>query len=496
MEHPSVHFHDVAPPPRRAAKRSPGGAVRRERRRAAAPKAAIEVGFSYLAAAADYLAIVLAAAASHILFGLATFGYFPRAESVVAVGFVLGALVVALNAQRGEYEIRLYAEMEGHVGRCLSVWNIAFFGVLALGFATKTTEIFSRGATAILYVAGFLALAGMRAILVRLVGTAKTKGWLPPRRLVLVGLESQLTSFVERYNLDQAGMEVVSAAVIRDGEGTVRDDLALAAATVRVLRPDDVFIAIPWSRARLIETCVDAFLRTPAEIHLGPEDILDRFAEAEIAKLGPIASLNITRRPLTTVQLVEKRLFDLAVATLALIALAPLFAVVALLIKLDSPGPIFFSQRRYGFNQEPFRIHKFRTMTTMEDNAALKSATRNDPRVTPIGAVLRRYSIDELPQLINVISGDMSLVGPRPHALAHDQLYERRIAQYARRHNVKPGITGWAQVRGFRGEIASDDKMRRRVEHDLYYIDNWSFWLDLKILTLTLFSRKAHADAY
>lgn len=314
--------------------------------------------------------------------------------------------------------------------------------------------------------------------------------------MVLVGLESQLTSFVERYSLNPAGMEIVSASVIRDGDGTVRDDLALAAATVRVLRPDDVFIAIPWSRARLIETCVDAFLRTPAEIHLGPEDILDRFAEAEIAKLGPIASLNVTRRPLTTVRLIEKRLFDLAVATLALIALAPLFAAVALLIKLDSPGPIFFSQRRYGFNQEPFRIRKFRTMTTMEDDAALKSATRNDPRVTRIGAVLRRYSIDELPQLFNVIAGDMSLIGPRPHALAHDQLYERRIAQYARRHNVKPGITGWAQVRGFRGEIASDDKMRRRVEHDLYYIDNWSFWLDLKILMLTVFSPKTHVDAY
>jgi lipopolysaccharide/colanic/teichoic acid biosynthesis glycosyltransferase len=122
--------------------------------------------------------------------------------------------------------------------------------------------------------------------------------------------------------------------------------------------------------------------------------------------------------------------------------------------------------------------------------------TRSDPRVTRVGAILRRFSIDELPQLINVLTGEMSLIGPRPHALAHDQLYERRIAQYARRHNVKPGITGWAQVRGLRGEIASDEKMRRRVEHDLYYIDNWSFWLDIKILALTLASSKAHFGAY
>jgi Undecaprenyl-phosphate glucose phosphotransferase len=497
MSHPSVQFPDVEASPRRAARRlTQSGLLKRERRRAAAPMLAVEVGFSYIAAAADFLAVVVAAAASHWLYGLITFGYLPPAETVLPVGFVVGAVVVVLNAQRGDYDIKQYSDIEGHVGRCLSIWNIAFFCVLALGFATKTTEVFSRGASAVLYISGFLALGGMRAAMVRLVAAAKQKGLLPPRRLVLVGLESQLTDFVERYDLAQSGMQIVSASVIRDGESEVRDDLALAAATVRVLRPDDVFIAIPWSKARLIETCVDAFLRTPAEIHLGPEEILDRFAEAEVAKLGPIASLNLTRRPLTAVQLIEKRLFDVVIATLALIALAPLFVVVAFLIKLDSAGPIFFSQRRYGFNQEPFRIHKFRTMTTMEDNAGLKSATRNDPRVTRIGAVLRRYSIDELPQLINVLTGEMSLIGPRPHALAHDQLYERRIAQYARRHNVKPGITGWAQVRGFRGEIASDEKMRQRVEHDLYYIDNWSFWLDVKILMLTVFSRKAHVDAY
>jgi Undecaprenyl-phosphate glucose phosphotransferase len=497
MKHLGKQFDDAPAWSAAEPKRSGRGVARRERRRAAgAAKIVVEIGFSYLAAAGDLFAIVAAAAASHTLFGFFTLGYLPAAESVLEVGVVLAAIVVLLNAQRGEYDIKRYSELEGHVGRCLSVWNIAFFCVLALGFATKTTEIFSRGATIVLYVVGLLSLGGMRVSLVRLVEAAKRKWFLPPRRLALVGLEGQLSNFIERYDLSHSGMRIVSASVIRDGEGTLRDDLALAAAAVRVLRPDDVFIAIPWSRARLIETCVDAFLRTPAEIHLGPEEILDRFGEAEVAKLGPIASLNITRRPLTTIQMIEKRLFDVAAASLALVVLAPFFALVALLIKLEGPGPVYFSQRRYGFNQEPFRIYKFRTMTTMEDDAALKSATRRDPRVTRIGAILRRLSIDELPQLINVLTGDMSLIGPRPHALVHDQLYERRIAQYARRHNVKPGITGWAQVCGFRGEIASDEKMRHRVEHDLYYIDNWSFWLDIKILALPLTSPKAHFGAY
>jgi Undecaprenyl-phosphate glucose phosphotransferase len=474
-----------------------GGAPRRAglgRRTTEAPKIIAEFGFIYFAALCDFAAIVIAAAAAHVIYGLATFGYFQPAESVVKVGVVAAVVVILLNAQRGEYGIKQYASLEGHIGRCLSIWHIAFFCILALDFLSKAT--FSRGATGVFYITGFLALGGVRVALVRLVAAAKRRELLPPRRLVLVGLEDELSSFVGRYNLVQSGMEIAAASVIRDVEEYIADDLMLAAATVRVLRPDDVFIAIPWSRARLIERCVDAFLRTPAEIHLGPEEILDRFAEAEVFKLGPIASLNITRRPLTTLQMIEKRLFDIVVASLALLALSPLFALVSLLIKLDSSGPALFLQRRYGFNQEPFRIYKFRTMRTMEDNRALKSATRDDPRVTRIGYFLRRFSIDELPQLINVLTGEMSLVGPRPHALIHDQLYERRIAQYARRHNVKPGITGWAQVRGFRGEIADDEKMRKRVEHDLYYIDNWSFWLDLKIMALTVFSTKSHFGAY
>ena len=153
-------------------------------------------------------------------------------------------------------------------------------------------------------------------------------------------------------------------------------------------------------------------------------------------------------------------------------------------------------QERVGKGGRRLRVIKFRTMTAMEDDSSLIAATRFDPRVTRIGAFLRRSSIDELPQLLNVLAGDMSLVGPRPHALAHDQRYDSRIAQYARRHNVKPGITGWAQVCGLRGEITNEEKMRRRVEHDLYYIDNWSLWFDIKIIALTVFSSKTHSDVY
>ncbi|MBM3607072.1 MAG: exopolysaccharide biosynthesis polyprenyl glycosylphosphotransferase [Alphaproteobacteria bacterium] len=205
--------------------------------------------------------------------------------------------------------------------------------------------------------------------------------------------------------------------------------------------------------------------------------------------------MHLVRRPLSTLDIILKRLFDVVIASIALVLLAPLFLVMAALIKLDSKGPVFFLQRRYGFNQEPFRIWKFRSMTTLDDGPVIKQATANDVRVTRIGRFMRRTNIDELPQLVNVLKGEMSLVGPRPHALAHDQLYERTIALYARRHNVRPGITGWAQVSGLRGETNSDAKMRRRVEYDLYYIDNWSLMFDVKIMILTVFSRKAYRNA-
>ena len=211
---------------------------------------------------------------------------------------------------------------------------------------------------------------------------------------------------------------------------------------------------------------------------------------------GPSAGLGLTRPPLTRLQQAEKRAFDLVVASLGLVLLAPFFVLVALAIRLEGPGPILFRQTRYGFNQEPFRIFKFRTMRTLEDGATVKAATRDDPRVTRVGAFLRRFSIDELPQLLNVVAGDMSIVGPRPQALAHDQLYVERIARYARRHNVKPGITGWAQVNGLRGEIRNDEDIQARVEHDLYYVDNWSLWLDLKIVLATALFVVGHKNAY
>jgi Undecaprenyl-phosphate glucose phosphotransferase len=314
------------------------------------------------------------------------------------------------------------------------------------------------------------------------------------RRIFLVGFEADMERFSEQYQPWKLGMRIVAAVVLR-GDGTLKDDLTLAAASARILRPDDVFILAPWSQKETIDACVNAFLRVPASIHLGPERILDRFLDVQIERNGPIASLNLVRRPLNTFEIVQKRAFDIVASLCALALLSPVFVIISLLIKMDSKGPVLFRQRRYGFNQEPFRIYKFRSMTSMDDGRHIPQAQQNDPRVTRVGRLLRRLNFDELPQLVNVLRGEMSLVGPRPHALAHDQHFERTIALYARRHNVKPGITGWAQVNGFRGDTSTNDKMRNRVEHDLHYIDNWSLFLDLRIMFLTVFSNKAYRNA-
>jgi exopolysaccharide biosynthesis polyprenyl glycosylphosphotransferase len=206
--------------------------------------------------------------------------------------------------------------------------------------------------------------------------------------------------------------------------------------------------------------------------------------------------LEVQRGPLTRLEQFSKRCVDIAGAAIGLMVLSPLMVMSAVGIKLDSAGPVLFRQRRNGFNTQPFVILKFRTMTVMEDGSEVRQAKRHDARVTPIGRILRKTSIDELPQLFNVLRGDMSLVGPRPHALAHDNHYGDLLSDYAFRHHVKPGITGWAQIKGYRGETSRVEQMKGRVDCDLWYINNWSLTVDLKIIAMTCVELMRRRNAY
>ena len=461
-----------------------------KRKRGKQNTAVLRAAFTALAATCDTAAIFGVALLTGALYGHGT-----DPHNDLVLGVIIATLFVLPSVLRQDYAISHYLSFQGHTKGALSIWTIAMVSALALAFLTKTSDSFSRGASIMLFIGGILGVLGVRALLIQAVSTRAEAGQIVARSIFLVGDESMMRAFTTRHNPDQVGLRLVGASVLRPGQDHLVDDLALAAASARVLRPDDVYILVPWSERDTLESCIDTFMRVPASIHLAPERFFDQFDDLHVVRTGAISSIHLVRRPLSPSEVVAKRVFDIVLSGIALILLSPLFAVVAAAIKLDTPGPVFFRQRRYGFNQEPFRIVKFRSMRTMEDDAALRQATRGDSRITRVGRFLRQTNIDELPQLLNVLSGDMSLVGPRPHALAHDQAFERDVALYARRHNVRPGITGWAQVNGWRGETDTPEKVQGRVKHDLHYIDNWSLLFDITILVRTVFSRKAYRNA-
>ena len=263
---------------------------------------------------------------------------------------------------------------------------------------------------------------------------------------------------------------------------------------------DQIIIALPASADARIAEVARRLEQIPASMHVCTHilsDLIDRkTASHKVSSIGPIGLIDIKRKPLADWGRLLKAALDYGLGGLLLVLALPLFALIAVAIKLDSRGPVFFRQRRRGLNHRLIEVFKFRSMKVLEQGAEVKQATKDDPRVTRVGKFLRASSLDELPQLINVVRGEMSLVGPRPHALVHDEFYGELLESYANRHQVKPGMTGWAQIHGFRGETETHDKMRLRVEHDLHYIDNWSFVLDLKILGLTPFYGILGKNAY
>jgi Undecaprenyl-phosphate glucose phosphotransferase len=425
--------------------------------------------------------------------------------SYLEVGLLSASIYTIANLFRGEYKLPNFFAFRPHLRRSLHLWNVTFICLLALGFLAKVTVVYSRGWLILYYALTICVLVLLRYLFVQLIVHGSRTGVLSSQRIFLFGTGRHINDFVTRYQPKSFGVNIVGCQFLTPTapgdpdeacRQALRRDLDQAMASARRLEPDAIFVVLPWSATETINRCAEALLRLPAEIHLGAEHILDRFEHVELSKFGSMVTLQLSRLPLSRFELILKRGFDLALASLALLLLTPVLVVTALLIKLDSAGPVFFLQHRYGFNQKPFRIIKFRTMRTLEDGTVITQAKQDDPRVTKVGSWLRRWNIDELPQLFNVIKGDMSLVGPRPHALSHDRQYERRIALYARRHNVKPGITGWAQIHGYRGETDTDEKMQKRVEHDLYYIDNWSLALDLQILVRTMLSRASYRNAY
>jgi Undecaprenyl-phosphate glucose phosphotransferase/ribosomal protein L33 len=275
------------------------------------------------------------------------------------------------------------------------------------------------------------------------------------------------------------------------------DDLV---AFVRLAHIDTVIVAIPEiSHRRLMELAAKLFV-LPVDIRVMADADIPEFARKKRSKFGKFRMIDLYKRPIHGWDAVRKRVFDVVLASAAIVVFGPVMAAVALAIRLDSPGPVLFRQRRHGFNNRPIEVLKFRSMyTDRADPTAVKAVQRDDDRVTKVGRFIRRTSLDELPQFFNVLRGDLSLVGPRPHATAArtgDLVYDAVTEAYSARHKVRPGVTGWAQISGWRGEMDTPEKIRARVEHDLYYIENWSLWFDLKILAMTPISLITTKNAF
>jgi Undecaprenyl-phosphate glucose phosphotransferase len=383
-------------------------------------------------------------------------------------------------------------------------WNTAYLIFALILFVTYATDIYSRGALITQYALGILTAITFRLVLGGLVGLGLRQGVLGGRRVLLVG-DAPSVSIVQRrlYRSSQT-VDVVGTVTLPPmrqatprlaGEETINSSKLLEEIARRT-SVDEIVLSVPFSESTLIRRLVDELAIVPATVHLVPDASASWTHFLPPAKVGSLATLKLSRAPLSLRDRIIKRCFDLIVGTVLLISALPIFAIIGVLIKLDSRGPIYFRQRRHGFNQGEFRIFKFRTMTTLEDGEQFRQARQGDERVTRIGRFLRRTNLDELPQLFNVLAGQMSLVGPRPHAIAHNNAFEEKIRLYAKRHNVKPGITGWSQINGLRGETDTVEKMQARVDHDILYIDNWSLRFDMMILFLTIFSLKSYKNAY
>lgn len=271
------------------------------------------------------------------------------------------------------------------------------------------------------------------------------------------------------------------------------DDVATYVAEHEI---DLVYITLPMFNHPIVMNLVGSLKDTTASVYFVPDVFMFDPVQARLDNVNGIPVISVFETPLTGINAVHKRIFDIVTAGLILLAIAPLMLVIALLVKATSKGPVIFKQRRYGVDGDEILVYKFRSMTVCEDNKVVTQATRNDARVTPVGAILRRTSLDELPQFINVLQGTMSIVGPRPHAVAHNEHYRKLIHGYMWRHKVKPGITGWAQINGYRGETDTIDKMEGRVVYDIAYLKNWSVWLDITIIVKTIKLMLKDSKAY
>ena len=437
----------------------------------------------------DILFIVVSLSVATKAYGLELGLLYISAMSIASLGFIL--LAEAMGVYR--------SWRTDTVMRMVLVTSASWFGVclviLLVGFFAKISESFSRVTLGSWMLATTLLLCGWRLLFRQILNTMRIKGY-NTRRAAIIGLNdvglklrSQLQQHPE-YGIEFDGFyddRCPNRLAENFNEDKIEGTLEELLARTKQGDYDILFIALPLKAqeriAHILEECGD----TTASIHIIPDFFTYNLMHARMGNVGNMQTVSVYETPILGFNDTLKRLFDISFSLLVLAIIAIPMLFIAAAVKFTSPGPVIFKQVRYGLDGKKIRVWKFRSMSAMDNGAKVVQATKGDARITPVGAFIRKTSLDELPQFINVLQGRMSVVGPRPHAVAHNEEYRKLISYYMLRHKVKPGITGWAQINGYRGETDTLDKMEGRVDHDLEYIRNWSLWMDIRIVFLTVF---------
>ncbi|MCC6948888.1 MAG: exopolysaccharide biosynthesis polyprenyl glycosylphosphotransferase [Bradyrhizobiaceae bacterium] len=444
------------------------------------------------------LSLIGADVVYHVIKGTET-----RVADAFVISLLAGSLVVGTLTLKDGYNLVRLSDFKFQRRTAFIAWIVSFFVVGWIGFLTKSTAEFSRLAVTGGFLLGFFTILTVRQAFLTYLSQLVAAGQLGLQSAYIVfagdpvdrrqRIAQMMREGTAITGVSDLSVDELDASARRSAIRSLVDDIR---STFGQRRCDAVYLFLPWSKLHLLDEMKRQFVRLPIPVYLLADHSVDKFVAGGAITISATPAFEIQRAPLSRFARGLKRGLDLTGAVGLLLFLSPLLIMIGTLIRFTSGGPILFRQTRRGFGGRHFEILKFRTMAVQSPEVKFAQATQNDPRVTPLGSVLRRTSIDELPQLWNVIRGEMSLVGPRPHPIPLDNRYDELIADYANRNHVKPGITGWAQINGYRGETPNVATMEARVTYDLWYINNWSIWLDLRILVQTLMVVPFDSRAY
>lgn len=456
----------------------------------------------YILATTDAIIIIASGMLGSLIYHWAIGMTQPGLTIYVGVGMLAAFIHILRLSGSGYYDFESSAKPHVELVDITLSWVTTALLLAFFAFLLKIGMVLSRGAIVVAFISAYVGLLGGRKGTKALLALAVARGAIGRSNIALIGVAEEITALEPGDLLALFGAGDVTQFQLSDAtdeqERRLHDNQMFerVAAFIKSHNSSEILLAVPWGDEPRIEFLREKLKLLPIAARLLPDNRVRALTNYSSSVQQHVLSIEIQGAPLNGWERATKRIMDVVVAGCALIFFSPIMLMTALAIKLDGPGPVFFRQRRKGFNGQEFVMYKFRTMTVQEDGTNVVQATRDDPRVTNIGRHLRAASIDELPQLFNVLRGEMSVIGPRPHAIAHDTYFENILSDYAFRHHVKPGITGWAQCNGARGATPTVDAIARRVRLDLWYINNWSIFLDVRILMKTFFEVIRRRNAF